>query len=67
MDEGVRDLTDLDKAALANLSSSDLLDYYRYRDELISEKNPDIDDILIGYLWDATEEEYNEEDYDTDL
>ena len=63
----MRDLTDLDKAALANLSSSDLLDYYRYRDELISEKNPDIDDILIGYLWDATEEEYNEEDYDTDL
>lgn len=52
------DLNQLDAAARANLRPSDLDEYFRYKNQLIEEKEPldSIKDILTGFIWDCTEE-----------
>jgi len=50
--------TDLDAAAIANLSGYDLDDFFRYRDCLKAEGHVWDDDaeiILSGYIWNASE------------
>ncbi len=55
---------ELDGAAEANLEGDALPEFYRYKEQLKSEGHKwqdDASDILSGYIWDASEEPYNED------
>ncbi|NEV75627.1 hypothetical protein DYI24_00890 [Rhodopseudomonas sp. BR0C11] len=51
------DLPELDNAARVNLREKDLRYYEKYKADLIAsgETEEDIDLILRGFIWDATE------------
>ena len=50
-------LDDLDISAKVNLNKSDLDEYYRYKQKLIRDGEPEeeIRQILSGFIWDVTE------------
>jgi len=50
-------LDDLDISAKVNLNKSDLDEYYRYKQRLIKDGEPEeeIRQILSGFIWDVTE------------
>ena len=58
-----RSWSDLDDAARANLSSRDLAEFFRYRDNLRSDGHHWSDDayvILTGFIWDASEDDLDQ-------
>ena len=58
------DWGELDGAAKVNLNSQQLSEFYRYKAQLKRENHKwmnDARDILIGFIWDESEDTYKKE------
>jgi len=46
---------DIDSIAKANMTHCQYIEYGKYKRELIERREPDIQSVLEGYVWEVTE------------